>query len=256
MTIRGRSFDLGASPAEVVWLEEIGSTNDYLTGLGPAPFPRLVFTWNQTEGRGRLGREWQGSTGDSLALSVDLGPLVPAPMPAEWIGTIPLLAGACLAEAVVGVLGLNPEVKWPNDVLLGGKKVAGVLGEIAEPGRVIIGIGLNVWGAPQTEGLDATSLREHGLSDPSALNSTIESFVSDFLARAERGAYQRAETDLPFIRRHLATLGESVRVSMPDGSTVEGLASELDSTGRLLVVTSSGSQAISAGDIEHLRTVP
>lgn len=255
MSTRGRPFELGALSADVTWLDRIGSTNDYLAALAPNSTPRLVLSWNQMAGRGRLGRQWLSPNGDSLALSIDLGSLVPHPTSADWLGTLPLVAGSCLAEALAGVLHLAPRMKWPNDVLVEGRKVAGILGEIPEPGRVILGIGLNVWEAPDAiDPATATALSEWGLSGQDAVARAVESFVSDFLRRVEKGGDQLGEENREFIREHLATVGQSVRVSMPDGSTVVGVASDVDRAGRLVVTTASGDVVVSAGDIEHLRT--
>ncbi len=255
MVIRGRPFELGALAVDVTWLDRVGSTNDYLAGLAPDPTPRLVLSWTQMAGRGRLGRQWLSPEGASLALSVDLGSLVPRPTSEDWLGILPLLAGCCLAEALEGELKCTPTVKWPNDVLLGGKKVAGVLGEIPEPGRVILGIGLNVWEAPDSlDPATVTALSEWGLSDYEALARCVQTFVRKLLRRVKNGGDQFGEVNRAFIRGYLATLGESVRVSMPDGSAVVGVAADFDQAGRLLVTTASGTEVISAGDIEHVRT--
>ena len=255
MSTRGRPFELGNLSADVTWLDRIGSTNDYLAALAPNSAPRLVLSWNQMAGRGRLGRQWLSPNGDSLALSIDLGSLVPRPTSEDWLGTLPLVAGSCLAEALAGVLNLAPRMKWPNDVLVEGSKVAGILGEIPEPGRVILGIGLNVWEAPDAiDPATVTALSEWGLSGHDAVARAVESFVSGFFRRVEKGGDQLGEENREFIREHLATVGQSVRVSMPDGSTVVGVASDVDGAGRLVVTTASRDVVISAGDIEHLRT--
>jgi BirA family transcriptional regulator, biotin operon repressor / biotin---[acetyl-CoA-carboxylase] ligase len=97
----------------------------------------------QTEGRGRLGRRWLAPPGTSLLVSILLRPEVdPARLP-----ELSLVAGRACAEAVAEVTGLEPEVKFPNDVLLGGRKVAGILAEASE-GRVVLGVGVNVTQQP------------------------------------------------------------------------------------------------------------
>ena len=93
----------------------------------------------QTEGRGRLGRRWLAPAGTSLLVSILLRPQVnPARLP-----ELSLVAGRACAEAIADVADLEPEVKFPNDVLLGGRKVAGILAEASE-GRVVLGVGVNV----------------------------------------------------------------------------------------------------------------
>jgi BirA family biotin operon repressor/biotin-[acetyl-CoA-carboxylase] ligase len=97
----------------------------------------------QTEGRGRLGRRWLAPAGTSLLVSILLRPQVdPAHLP-----ELSLVAGRACAEAIGDVTGLEPEVKFPNDVLLGGRKVAGLLAEASE-GRVVLGVGVNVAQTP------------------------------------------------------------------------------------------------------------
>lgn len=103
------------------------------------PEGAVVAADEQTEGRGRLGREWLAPAGTSLLVSVLLRPDVePARLP-----ELSVVAGRACAEAIADVAGLETEVKFPNDVLVGGRKVAGILAEASE-GRVVLGIGVNV----------------------------------------------------------------------------------------------------------------
>jgi BirA family biotin operon repressor/biotin-[acetyl-CoA-carboxylase] ligase len=93
----------------------------------------------QTEGRGRLGRTWHAPAGTSVLVSVLLRPAVEPPRLPE----LSLVAGGAVAEAIAQVTGIEPAIKFPNDVLVGGKKVAGILAESSE-GRVVLGVGVNV----------------------------------------------------------------------------------------------------------------
>jgi BirA family transcriptional regulator, biotin operon repressor / biotin---[acetyl-CoA-carboxylase] ligase len=93
----------------------------------------------QIEGRGRLGRSWQAPAGTSVLVSVLLRPAVEPPRLPE----LSLVAGGAVAEAIADVTGIDPAIKFPNDVLVAGKKVAGILAESSE-GRVVLGIGVNV----------------------------------------------------------------------------------------------------------------
>jgi BirA family biotin operon repressor/biotin-[acetyl-CoA-carboxylase] ligase len=92
----------------------------------------------QTEGRGRLGRAWEAPAGTSVLISVLLLPPVEAPRLPE----LSLVAGGAVAQAIAEVTGLEPTIKFPNDILLRGRKVAGILAESSE-GRVVLGIGVN-----------------------------------------------------------------------------------------------------------------
>jgi BirA family transcriptional regulator, biotin operon repressor / biotin---[acetyl-CoA-carboxylase] ligase len=120
--------------------KHVGSTPSTQLLLKPeAPEGAVVVAEAQTAGRGRLGRRWFAPAGTSLLCSLQLRPASPTERLPELTG---VAARAC-AEAIAGVTGLEPELKFPNDVLVGGRKVAGILAEARE-GRVVLGIGINV----------------------------------------------------------------------------------------------------------------
>jgi BirA family biotin operon repressor/biotin-[acetyl-CoA-carboxylase] ligase len=107
--------------------------------LGPdAPEGAVAVAEEQTEGRGRLGRRWLSPPGTSILCSIVLRP----PVPSERLPELSLVAGEACAEAIAAVTGLEPRLKFPNDVLIDGRKVAGILAEAIE-GRVVLGIGIN-----------------------------------------------------------------------------------------------------------------
>jgi BirA family biotin operon repressor/biotin-[acetyl-CoA-carboxylase] ligase len=139
--------------------------------LDRAPEGAIAVTDEQTEGRGRLGRSWHAPAGSSLLFSIVLEPAVPA----ERLPELSLVAGAAVAEAIGAETGLAPTIKHPNDVLIDGRKVAGVLAEAAG-GRVVLGIGINVSQRPGElpPGVEATSLRLAGAEvDRPALLATV-----------------------------------------------------------------------------------
>lgn len=253
-------LDLSGLADEVVWLDSTESTNSHLAGL-PAPAgSRLAATWNQTAGLGRMGRAWISPPGKCLALSVELGPqLTPDDMTEQWRGLLPLLVGAHLAQALSTVVS-GVGVKWPNDVHIDAKKVAGILGEILAPGRVIVGVGINL-------GLDyhelptpqATSLFLHPQKNSArAPEETLCRLLAEFVS-ALTGSLSQSSTAIPaslwsMVRDSVATLGQEVRVIFPGGQEIIGAAIDFDPYGRLIVRTSSGdTEVISAADIEHLR---
>ena len=129
-----------------------------------APEGAVAVADEQTEGRGRLGRRWEVAAGTSLLLSVQLRPRIE---PARW-PELTVLSSRAVAAAIGAVTGLATELKHPNDVLVGGRKVAGVLAEATE-GRVVLGIGINVNvpadALPPDVRLPATSLLAE-LDDP------------------------------------------------------------------------------------------
>ena len=127
-----------------------------------APEGALAVADAQTRGRGRLGRRWDAVPGTSLLCSLVLRP----PVEPERLPELSLVAGRACAEAIAEITGLEPTIKFPNDVLLGGRKVAGILAE-ASGGRVVLGIGVNVnqdaEELPRGTRIPATSLRlEYG----------------------------------------------------------------------------------------------
>src|SRR4051812_10553210 len=138
------------------YVERCSSTQRLLDG---APEGAVAAAGEQTEGRGRLGRSWHAPAGTSLLFSIVLEP----PVSAERLPELSLVAGAAVAEAIEAETGLSTKVKHPNDVLVGGRKVAGILAEAAD-GRVVLGVGVNL---SQTEdqlpdGTEATSVALEG----------------------------------------------------------------------------------------------
>ena len=120
--------------------EHLGTTPSTQLLLGPdAPEGALVTAEEQTAGRGRLGRRWLAPTGTSLLCSLQLRP----PVSPERLPELTGVAARACADAIAALTGLKPELKFPNDVLLGSRKVAGVLAEAREE-RVVLGMGINV----------------------------------------------------------------------------------------------------------------
>jgi BirA family transcriptional regulator, biotin operon repressor / biotin---[acetyl-CoA-carboxylase] ligase len=115
---------------------ETPSTQRLLEGR---PEGAVVVADYQSEGRGRRGRSWEAPRGTSLLFSIALEPDVPV----ERLPELSLVAGQVVAAALAELVGVSPEIKLPNDVLVGGRKVAGILAEASE-GRVVLGIGVNV----------------------------------------------------------------------------------------------------------------
>jgi len=128
---------------EILFFEQIDSTNieARARALQGAPEGMVILAEAQSQGKGRLGRSWISPAGINLYLSVILRPA----MALERVPMITLMAGIASAKALKRVTGLEVKIKWPNDLLIQGKKVAGILTE-AEPGNqfIILGIGVNV----------------------------------------------------------------------------------------------------------------
>lgn len=218
---------------------ETGSTNDDLRRLAleGAPQGTAVLARRQTSGRGRAGRHWSSPDG-GLYLSVLLRPS----MPLERWGLLPLACGA----AVVATLreeGFPAALKWPNDVLLDGRKVAGVLVEtrLGEERFAVVGIGANLGPAP--EGVpEATGLAEHGRArEPRAFAERLVRAVLDWADRLERDEGGAVLAD---VRAACATLGREV-----EWEKGEGVAVDIDLDGALVVERQGVRERVLAGDV-------
>lgn len=233
--------------------ESIDSTNAELRRqvlANPEAWPDFsaIAAAEQTAGRGRLGRDWVSEPGSSIAVSLLLRPQRP-----EVTGWLSLAAGLAVSDVVSR---LTPSsrvgVKWPNDVLVDGKKISGILAEALAPDLVILGIGLNL--RPQVGFSQATSLAEHGqdLGFDEVLERLLAAFRSRYLLLTLGLASQ--------IRQQLLngsiTVGQAVRAELPGGGQLTGLAVDIDDQGRLLVLPDSSASetvALSAADVWHLR---
>ncbi len=276
---KGRGFAEFASssghPARLVdrWLvrrtESTGSTNDDLDRAAQSGAPdRLVLVADhQTAGRGRLDRKWEAPAGANLLVSI-LFRSVPD-RPHRLTQAVALAAvSACQTLCVKPQQGSSPDdidvsLKWPNDIVVGSRKLAGILAsastsriprivddvEVAIPEHVVVGLGLNVGWAPD----GAASLCEFRpdihrddvlLELVTALDDLLESCVT------VRGSDEFHE----LYRRNLSTIGRSVRVELPSGRVLEGRALDVGADGRLEVLdTCAVTHRIDVADIVHLR---
>jgi BirA family biotin operon repressor/biotin-[acetyl-CoA-carboxylase] ligase len=239
-------------------VEETGSTNADLLAAAAAGAPdRTVLAAEyQSAGRGRMTRSWVAPAGTGIAVSVLLRPAGVAPSRFGWL---PLLAGLAVLDTV-RELGAEPAgLKWPNDCLIGveQRKVAGILAEVADqsPPAIVLGIGLNVSAAPPDHPF-ATCLAAEGVTA-----GRTEVLRTLLLRLAEREATWRgARGDAESSRLHAdyragcASLGSEVRVDLPGGGAVVGIAEDVDRDGRLLLLDATGHRrAVAAGDVVHVR---
>jgi BirA family biotin operon repressor/biotin-[acetyl-CoA-carboxylase] ligase len=236
---------------------EVGSTNTELVRLARAGEPAWsVFVAGfQAAGRGRLGRSWVAPPGTSLMVSLLLRPaLAPAEAP-----LVSLAAGVCLARALERACALDVRCKWPNDLVVGDRKLGGILSETEVEGprltHVVIGAGVNVLQRPGDfpPELDdaATSVSiEGGRQDPDGLlREYLAGFRGDF-DPDEEGFRGRT---LDAYRRRCDTLGRRVAATTIAGVRVEGEAVSIGEHGQLLVRTSGGTVEVTFGEVEHLR---
>jgi BirA family transcriptional regulator, biotin operon repressor / biotin---[acetyl-CoA-carboxylase] ligase len=234
-----------------------GSTNADLLGRG-GPEGQVLVAEEQTAGRGRMGRTWVSAAGASLTFSVLLRPVT---VPVARRGWLPLLTGVAVAAAVREVAGVGATVKWPNDVLVGERKLAGILAE-QYGDAVVVGIGMNV-ATPSDAlpvspgGLRATSLLAEGVSVSRefVLAAILRHLERRYVAfRADPDAGARGSL-LAEYRSLCATLARPVRVELPAGRVLSGVAGEIDADGRLLVTADGLTTAVSAGDVIHVRSL-
>ncbi len=250
-------------------LEEADSTNSVALALAAAGAAdgTVVVAERQTAGRGRLGRVWFSPPGDNLYGSLILRRKVPREQLAAWLSWVPLASALALVHAVRDMTGLEPTVKWPNDVLIGTRKVAGVLCETASLGAeapVVVGVGLNVNTPlerfPEDLQETATSLAAEARRsfDRAAI---LAELLNQLEAHLDRLAGSEASGLADEYRARCATLGRRVRVSLADGAVVTGLAESIGPDGALLVapegpLPSPGERRfmeVRAGDVVHLR---
>jgi BirA family transcriptional regulator, biotin operon repressor / biotin---[acetyl-CoA-carboxylase] ligase len=244
-------------------VETTDSTNaDVLAAAAadPAGWPHLsaLVTTDQRAGRGRLDRTWVAPPDTALAVSVlvRVDGLEPAAR-----GWIPLIAGGAMTRAVAAQFagtGNSVRLKWPNDVLVDGAKISGILAEVVpgHPDAVVIGAGVNTRMSrvdlPVSTATSFTALGRDVDDDrllADYLTALQEQLVALLRLNGDAGAAGvRAE-----IEALCATLGADVTVSLPDGRTLAGRAQRIDEAGRLVVVVDGADVAVSAGDVVHVR---
>ncbi|RIA56121.1 biotin--[acetyl-CoA-carboxylase] ligase [Dichotomicrobium thermohalophilum] len=247
----GRAFITLPGGHRALFLSETASTNAEAMALaleGAEP-PLWVWAARQTKGRGRLGRDWDSPEGNlyaSLLLRLNC--------PAHAIGGLPLIAGlaardavSSAAESVAGRLRL----KWPNDIMLDGAKLGGVLIEslvLSGGGRaVVIGTGLNLASAPSGLNRAVTSLREHGCTiAPEQALTVLAEASARWLAIWDDGAGfgQIREAWLS----HAVPLGAPISVTL-GGEKIAGRFGGLDETGALRLRKNGAERIITAGDV-------
>jgi BirA family biotin operon repressor/biotin-[acetyl-CoA-carboxylase] ligase len=237
-----------ASPprfAEVRWLVETDSTNQYLldAARSGAPDGLVVVTDHQRAGRGRLGRTWTAPPGASLLVSVLLRP----ELRADERHVVVVAAALAMAEAIATTTGVTADLKWPNDLLVGERKLAGILAEAAGD-AVVVGIGVNLdWPEipPELVGIATACNLEGGR--PTSREDLLAAFLARYAVRLTDLDATRNE-----YRKKLATLGRRVRVEQP-GGTIVATAVDIDAAGRLLLDVDGSIVSIAAGDVVHLR---
>jgi BirA family biotin operon repressor/biotin-[acetyl-CoA-carboxylase] ligase len=216
-----------------VWfVEETGSTNADLLGSDGAPDRTVLVAAHQTSGRGRLDRRWEAPPGANLLVSILFHG------DSASLADVTRRVAIAAVDAVAAVAGVAARLKWPNDVLLGDRKLAGILAQRSAPDRVVVGLGLNVGWAPD----GAARLGDD--VDP-------RSVLAELLRALDASGGQ-----LDVHERYVAlldTIGRRVRIELPSGELV-GTAVGVDADGRLDVLDACAiSHRVDVGDVVHLR---
>ncbi len=257
-----RARALGSSP---VWkridvVTRTGSTNADLVARAAAGEDidgAVLLAEHQTAGRGRRGRSWLGTPGAQIIMSVGVD--AERVDPDVW-GWLPLAAGVAIVDAVGSPPSAEVGLKWPNDVLANGRKLAGILSEVAAPRRaIVVGIGVNVTRLEVTVRGDEvaapepTSLAELGVApDRHRLVADLLGRLGERISawRGDAGARLGLAADY---RARCFTLGTRVRAVLPDSSEITGVARDVDARGRLCIDRDGETVVVSAADVVHLR---
>jgi BirA family transcriptional regulator, biotin operon repressor / biotin---[acetyl-CoA-carboxylase] ligase len=231
---------------------EIDSTNQWVLdqARGGADTGLVAVADHQTAGRGRRGRAWTAPPGSSLLVSVLLRPALDA----GRVHVVTMAAGLALLDAVEAVAGVRASLKWPNDLVVGDRKLAGLLAEadVAANGEVravVVGAGCNVeWHEfpPELAEIATACNLEAGRSVDRA--AVLDVFLDRLAVRLDA-----LDTVVDDYRSRLATLGRRVSVDLGD-RTIVGVADDVDASGRLVLTGPHGERVVvAAGDVVHLR---
>jgi BirA family transcriptional regulator, biotin operon repressor / biotin---[acetyl-CoA-carboxylase] ligase len=243
----------GTFSRQVLWYAEVGSTNDVAGTLANRGEPEgtVVIAGAQSAGRGRQGRTWASPPGAGLYMSIVLRPA------AHAVGLLTIAAGVALADGIQTATGLQPQLKWPNDVYVGGRKLAGILAEAGASNsgvqHVVLGCGINLMPAayPSDIAARATSIEselgrsiDRGLLFVECLAALHQRYV-DLQSRATAAVLTR------WRGRAVATFGRRVEWDAA-GVTRHGVAEDIDETGALLVRDGAARARVISGEVRWL----
>lgn len=235
-------------------VESIDSTNAELArqwAAGEAADGDALRALHQSSGRGRLGRSFVESPGEALLVSI-LRILPDSETLRSHVGWLTLGTGLAMVAAVQPVAGGRVNLKWPNDIMLDGKKLGGVLGELLDPADgvlpVVLGCGINAMGAPVPGSI---SLADAGLqSDADTVAEILDRFRVEVDARVDAVIDNRIDELHAELAEHCTTPGREVRVTTAGGSTIEGIARQIDIDGALIVDTGTDRVRVSGADAD------
>ena len=248
---------IGGARWRVSHFDELDSTNRWALDRARegAAEGLVVVADHQTAGRGRLDRTWEARPGSSLLVSVVLHGAAAGSPAVDALGEVHRAVSAvavALTRAVQHVAGVAAGIKWPNDVVVADRKLAGILAE-REGDALVVGVGVNVnWDAFPPELADTATACNLEAGHPIDRDALLDGFLRELSAALDDPvATERAHRDL------LVTLGRRVRVSLTRGDPIEGQAVGLGVLGELEVCDDDGKvHAVTTGDVIHLRPAP
>jgi BirA family transcriptional regulator, biotin operon repressor / biotin---[acetyl-CoA-carboxylase] ligase len=231
-------------PPRTIELERCDSTQDELRLLARegAPAFTVVRADVQDAGRGRRGRSWQTRPGAAMLASVLLRPT----RPAAELASLAIVGGLAAARVAQG-LGVDARLRWPNDVVVSGRKLAGVLAELIDGPAILLGVGMNADAGlddlPETDGLPPTSLRLEGArpATPSELAALLVGELRPLSERFDAGGFEAVRRDAEALD---ALRGLELELALAGGTTVSGIARGFAADGALILDTPDG-------DVEH-----
>jgi len=239
---------------KIHYFDYLASTMDLAMQLGiqAAPHGTVVLAESQTKGRGRLGRSWFSPKYKGIYMSLILRPDI-SPSASS---VLTLLSAVSICEAVKTVTGLDAQIKWPNDVFIANKKIAGILtemnSEVDKVNFVVIGIGLNVNNDKKSLIAQATSLKEQAgqpVNRVALLQELLRGIENNYSLLEDKGA----QAIIDKWRNFSLTLGRRVKIYYQD-KHIEGQAVDIDRDGALLIRKDSGlTQKVFSGDVTHCR---
>ncbi|GAC69764.1 biotin--[acetyl-CoA-carboxylase] ligase [Gordonia soli] len=251
---------LAAALADTRWtrveaVDSTSSTNADLIGRAEESGldGTVRLTTDQTAGRGRHARVWAAPAGGQLATSV----VIAVGDNTAQLGWLSLLTGLATAEAIEEVIGVRPVLKWPNDVLLDDRKVAGILAEYArtpDGGIAVIGTGINTALTEEQLPVETATSLQLAVGHPVSAEDVAIAYLralSSWLAWWP----DRVDELVEAYRRRSDTIGRRVRLVLPGDRTVEGTATGVDAQGRILVDADGERIVAAAGDVTHLRAI-
>lgn len=241
----------------IVELGDVGSTMAEARNLGAVDEGTVLVARSQTAGVGRLGRRWYSPTG-GLWFTMIIYPR----QSATTSPLLTLMAALAVSRGIALTTGLQPTIRWPNDVYLRGRKVAGILAEMDVVGdiatRALVGVGVNVNFnieelPPDVRG-EATTLM-HELGSEVSLELLLANILSEFGKLYDSFKAGRRVEIMKDVKHAMQMLGETVNVTLSHGTRLKGVMEDLDELGRVVLKLDQGRMFLSPGDIERIATL-